>query len=257
MTNIVSIENGSAVTTSMAIADGVGYEHATVIRLVRDNISDFQEFGPLGFEIHVVNRPQGGGTKKEYALLNEQQATLLMTYMRNNDIVRGFKKRLVSAFYEMRMTTGRSMPGSFAEALQLAANIEREKEQALIERDDAIRTKAQIGSKREAVAMARASAETRRANKLADQIGDGTKWKSVKSIAWLAEEFAVTKSMYQQVGKKLKAISSEIGLQVNEIEDSAYGTVKAYHVDAIREFRLRLIADCDLLAKYRNQARAA
>ncbi|SFO05754.1 hypothetical protein [Xenorhabdus japonica] len=33
---------------------------------------------------------------------DEQQATLLITYMRNNDIVRAFKKRLVSEFFRMR-----------------------------------------------------------------------------------------------------------------------------------------------------------
>jgi hypothetical protein len=34
--------------------------------------------------------------------LNEQQATLLMTYLRNSEKVRNFKKRLVKEFYRMR-----------------------------------------------------------------------------------------------------------------------------------------------------------
>lgn len=71
MNNIVSITDGRAVTTSLAVADGVGNPHSTVIRLIRDNIDDLREFGPLGFEIHVVNRPQGGGAPTEYAILNE------------------------------------------------------------------------------------------------------------------------------------------------------------------------------------------
>ncbi|AHB69565.1 gp79 [Cronobacter malonaticus] len=40
--------------------------------------------------------------KQEIALLNEQQTTLLITYMRNNEVVRAFKKRLVSEFFAMR-----------------------------------------------------------------------------------------------------------------------------------------------------------
>ena len=36
------------------------------------------------------------------ALLNEQQTTLLITYMRNNDVVRKFKKKLVAEFFRMR-----------------------------------------------------------------------------------------------------------------------------------------------------------
>lgn len=96
MSNIVLIENGQAVTSSLTIADGVGNPHASVIRLIRDNMEDLQEFGLLDFKSEST-----GGRPTEYALLNEQQATLLMTYMRNNPVVREFKKRLVKAFYEM------------------------------------------------------------------------------------------------------------------------------------------------------------
>ncbi|QCK18581.1 hypothetical protein FORC88_1431 [Salmonella enterica subsp. enterica serovar Typhimurium] len=44
----------------------------------------------------------GGMQKQEIALLNEQQTTLLITYMRNNEVVREFKKRLVAEFFTMR-----------------------------------------------------------------------------------------------------------------------------------------------------------
>jgi len=50
-----------------------------------------EEFGPLRFEIQVA-RPGRGGEATEYATLNEQQSTLLLTYMRNSDIVCRFKK---------------------------------------------------------------------------------------------------------------------------------------------------------------------
>ncbi len=45
--------------------------------------------------------PQGGRPIRIY-LLNELQATLLLTYLGNNDIVRQFKKNLVHQFYAMR-----------------------------------------------------------------------------------------------------------------------------------------------------------
>lgn len=104
MSNIVTLNNiGQAVTTSLAIADGVGNSHATVIKLIRQNVNDLEEFGPIGFEIQKGQPlPQGGFAKPtEYAILNEQQSTLLLTYMRNNDVVREFKKRLVKAFFEL------------------------------------------------------------------------------------------------------------------------------------------------------------
>ena len=94
---IVTVSNGQAVTTSLAIAQGTENDHASVIKLVRSYQADLEEFGPLGFEIQKgKSLPQGGFAKAtEYAILNEQQSTLLLTYMRNSDIVRRFKKALV------------------------------------------------------------------------------------------------------------------------------------------------------------------
>lgn len=46
--------------------------------------------------------PLESGQKEKIYVLNEEQATLLMTYLRNNDVVRKFKKNLVSQFYKMR-----------------------------------------------------------------------------------------------------------------------------------------------------------
>lgn len=125
MTNIVSITNGQLLTTSTAIAEGIGNPHKAVIQLIRNNENDLREFGPLAFEMRKGKPlPQGGfGKSTEYALLNEQQATLLLTYMRNNILVKQFKKRLVKAFFEMRDQLSReNTPKSFAEALRLAAD---------------------------------------------------------------------------------------------------------------------------------------
>lgn len=129
MSNIVSIKNGQSVTTSLAIAEGVGNPHASVIKLIRQNISDLEEFGMVGFEIQPKPMGQRGGSDTEYALLNEQQSTLLMTYMRNNDVVRAFKKRLVKAFYEL------SKPASLSrlDILQIALESEKEKEALRLE----------------------------------------------------------------------------------------------------------------------------
>ncbi|EJF96876.1 hypothetical protein MEI_01488 [Bartonella vinsonii subsp. arupensis Pm136co] len=102
MKNLVTINNaGIAVTTSLKIAEGVGNKHKTVIQLVRQNIKDFEELGRVAFEM-LPFETKGGIQKREIAILNESQATLLMTYMRNNETVRAFKKALVKAFYELK-----------------------------------------------------------------------------------------------------------------------------------------------------------
>lgn len=98
---LVAVQNGEARTTSLALADGTGSEHASVIKLVRTYRGDLEEFGLLGFNIAPRLKGQHGGGNTEYATLNEPQATLIMTYMKNIPIVREFKKRLVRAFYEL------------------------------------------------------------------------------------------------------------------------------------------------------------
>lgn len=97
---VIITETGTPVTNTLAIAEGTGNDHASVIKLVRTYQTDLEEFGGVGFEIRPFETP-GGAQKREVAILNEQQSTLLLTYMRNSDIVRKFKKALVKAFFEM------------------------------------------------------------------------------------------------------------------------------------------------------------
>ena len=94
---LVEIQKLDLVTTSMAIADGVKRDHDTIIKIDRNRL-DLEEFGKVGFEI----RAGYNNAKVRVATLNEQQTTLLITYMRNNEVVRAFKKRLVAEFFTMR-----------------------------------------------------------------------------------------------------------------------------------------------------------
>lgn len=100
MTSLVTLSGGTAVTSTLTIADNTDNDHASVIKLVRTYIADLREFGGVGFEIQTF-ATGGGNQQREFAELNEQQATLLLTYMRNSPIVRSFKKSLVRAFFEM------------------------------------------------------------------------------------------------------------------------------------------------------------
>ncbi|MCL2790099.1 MAG: Rha family transcriptional regulator [Desulfobulbus sp.] len=87
-------------TTTLIIAKGVGRPHHGVIQLVRQHQRDFEQFGGVAFEMRPF-MTAGGEQKQEYAILNERQATLLLTYMRNSQVVRKFKIALVLAFFAM------------------------------------------------------------------------------------------------------------------------------------------------------------
>lgn len=160
----------------------------------------------------------------------------------------------------LRKTGSYSMaPKTYAEALRaLAAEVELreavEQQRALAEaqRDHAIRTKAEFGNRREATAMATASAAVRQRDAMADKLGEGKHWKSVKAIPWLLEVFAASRGMYSVVGKRLSQLGERMGKPSRVIEDAAYGTVKAHHVDVIAAFRLALMQDAAMMGRYRR-----
>ena len=139
--------------------------------------------------------------------------------------------------------------------IQLLQTLKFERQQRQLaesQRDEAVRTKAWIGSRREATSMATASAATRRAEALAEQVGDSRTWKQVKGIPWVGEILAPSKGMWSVLGTKLRTISEELGFEVRRIPDSTYGEVCAFHVEAIEALHLRLLADPAMLGKYRK-----
>ncbi|MGG5369530.1 Rha family transcriptional regulator [Enterococcus sp. AZ196] len=100
MKELVFIEsedlNCEPFTTDEIIAEFSGNNRDSVTRLIRTYENDLSEFGTIGFEI----RASGRARKKIYHL-NQQQATLLITYLDNTEPVRNFKKELVKQFYGM------------------------------------------------------------------------------------------------------------------------------------------------------------
>ena len=86
-------------TTDEIVAAYSENDIESVKRLAREHKQDFEEFGFFGFEIRKL--PGRGRPTKTYKF-NEQQATLLMTYLGNTPKVRTFKKALVRAFFAMR-----------------------------------------------------------------------------------------------------------------------------------------------------------
>ena len=86
-------------TTSEIIAECAGVKHDTVQSLIRNHQEDFESYGIIGFEIRKLD---GRGRPMKIYRLNDQQATLLITYLKNTAPVRKFKMNLVKAFFEMR-----------------------------------------------------------------------------------------------------------------------------------------------------------
>lgn len=90
-----------AFTDSMILADGAGVDHSSVIRLITNHKDDLAEFGKVGFQI-APSPDSATGQKMKICRLNEQQATFLISLMKNTKPVVAFKKELVRQFFRMK-----------------------------------------------------------------------------------------------------------------------------------------------------------
>lgn len=89
-------------TTHEIVAEHAEIEIISVRKLIDKHKEDLEAFGVLSFEIHKPEKGSLGGRPRKIYRLNEQQATLLVTYLGNTRPVRNFKTNLVKAFFEMR-----------------------------------------------------------------------------------------------------------------------------------------------------------
>ena len=108
--NIDVIENIPVISTLEAASNMLedGYDNAKlhkknkfIVKLIREHLSDFEEFGKVGFQ----NPPSPESKTNQnirIAILNEEQYFLLMTYQRNTKKVREFKMNATKAFFAMK-----------------------------------------------------------------------------------------------------------------------------------------------------------
>lgn len=91
--------NEEPYTTDRILAKCSNNSLHAVKSLIYNHKRDLDEFGILSFE--MTKLPGRGRPQKTYHL-NEQQATLLITYLDNAPQVNQFKKSLVREFYRMK-----------------------------------------------------------------------------------------------------------------------------------------------------------
>ena len=115
MNDLVYLKRDEAFTDSLVIAEGTGNQHESVVRILTKHRKDFEDFGKLEF-MDLKSGKRGRPTK--VYLLSEEQATLLVTYLDNTDIVREFKKNLVHQFFVMRKFLAEKQTTVWIEARQ-------------------------------------------------------------------------------------------------------------------------------------------
>jgi phage regulator Rha-like protein len=100
-TDLVEIFDNEARISHRVIAKYTEVQQKNIVELITKYQDKMELFGAIPFKTEVLKAGKGT-TKSKTFFLNEQQATLLLTFMRNNEIVINFKIKLVKEFFKMR-----------------------------------------------------------------------------------------------------------------------------------------------------------
>ena len=104
------------------------------------------------------------------------------------------------------------------------------------QRDEAIKTKAQINDKRTATLMNKASQDAKKIRKLESLMQDVGDYRSMRAER-LPQRIDTEFKTYVQTWRVLKQISESLGHEIRKADDELYGSVNIYHVDVIEAFR--------------------
>lgn len=99
MYELVEVRKDEIFTNSKVVAEGTSNQHESVVAIIRKYENDILDFGEIEFS--DLKSGKRGQPERVY-YLNEEQATFVITLLRNSKIVVKFKKELVRQFYAMR-----------------------------------------------------------------------------------------------------------------------------------------------------------
>ena len=219
--NLISVFKNQTMS-SREIASVTGKDHKHVmrdIRGLRDQLGDMF-VGSVQFWTH----PQNGQQYEEFLLDKDTCFTLMLGY----DAVARMK--VVKRWQQLEESSGNLIPdfSNPAEAARAWALQYEEKTKAIAIAEEAIKTKAEIGSRREATAMATASIASKKAERLSIEVDESRNWATIKRMEMA---YHGTKFKWQE----LRNASNEMGIPPRKIFDANYGTVNSYHADVWRE----------------------
>ncbi len=158
---------------------------------------------------------------------NRQQTEYLLDREHTDCLLTGYsaamRMAVIKRWRELEAQVAQPRELSRMELIQLAMAAEQEKLLITAERDQAVATKAEIGSRREATAMATASAAVRRANQLEAELGRNTRHATVTAV-----ESALGIHLGKQGFRPLKKYCKDNGITPEKVPCPRYGKVVAW-----------------------------
>ena len=172
--------------------------------------SENSEIRGLGFDV-----PNRG------LIVLTEQGYLMLVKSLTDDLAWTVQRQLVSNYF--RPAPAPALPGDYITALEHLLATKRSEQLALEQRDHAIATKAEIGSRREATAMATASAAVRKVMHLENELGRGCQHATVTAV-----EKAAHRSFGGQGFRPLKNWCDLHGVSAPKVQDPRFGWVRSW-----------------------------
>ena len=171
-----------------------------------------------------VHPPEGYRPAAESIRMTQDQCKLVA--MRESKSVR---RHVLARLKELEAKTAQTqpqvaLPHDYISALEHLLESKKAEQLAIAQRDEAIRTKAQIGSTREATAMATAASAKKEAEALKARLGESVKSATVKAVE------SLTKSKFKW--KPLKDWCDKNAAPIGKVLDEQYGSVNSYPAEA-------------------------
>lgn len=218
--NVISMADGASATmSSREIAELTGKRHDHVMADIRKMLED------IGIQSPEFSGDYTDGRGRTYECFNlPKRETLILVSGYSVNL----RAKIIDRWQELEKAASPVLPKTYADALRLYADEVERAEQLAIERDHAVATKAQIGSNREATAMATASAAARKAKRLEVELDQSMQYASIKRMEMIYHGIKFDWRMLKRTGV-------EMGIDAIDIFDANYGSVKSYHADVWRE----------------------
>lgn len=223
------------VVTNEQMASGYGTDPIRIRQNYHENKDRFVEgkhyFKVVGAELNnlrvAFNYLQISSKTRSLMLWTERGAAN-HAKMLETDQAWGYHEDLVEFYFTQRNAKALPAPVELStlEIIQLALESEKgrlaEKERA----DHAERTKGQISRKREASALGKLSAKSRRCKELEERLGEGVKHATIKKV----EKATGVKDTYKFV--PLRKWCRDNGMDAKDVVDDRWGSVKAWPAQA-------------------------
>ncbi|MDZ3990351.1 ORF6N domain-containing protein [Pseudomonas sp. Teo4] len=234
--NLVSIHNtqlpvveyrGQRVVT-LAMIDQV---HERPEGTARRNFNEHRDRFGLGrhfFEvtaddIRTQSIAQAFAPRTSKGVLMTERGYLMLVKAFTDDLAWEVQEQLVEQYFRPAPALCPALPTDYITALEHLLASKRSEQLALEQRDQAIATKAEIGSRREATAMATASAAVRKVMHLESELGRGCQHATVTAV-----EKAARRSFGNQGFRPLKNWCDSHGVSAPKVQDLRFGWVRSW-----------------------------